>query len=74
VLGPDAANATAPQGATSLDSEGTVIGDTRAWSSVHFVELDGATTTQDLVAQYRSNDLRSTYVLTVAPVIDGLTR
>ena len=74
VVGPDATNSAAPQGATTLDSEGTVIGDTRAWSSVHFVELDEKTTAQDVVAQYRSNDLRSTYVLTLAPVIDGLTR
>ena len=73
VLGPDAQVDDAPTGATSLDSEGTVIGDTRPWSSVHFVELTEQTTASDLVKHYSANDPATTYVLTLAPSIDGFT-
>jgi hypothetical protein len=73
VLGPDATVTSAPAGATSLDSEGTVIGDTRPWSSVHFVELSEHTTASDLVETYSANDPSTTYVLTLAPSIDGFT-
>ena len=74
VLGPDAANRSMPRGAASFDSEGTVIGDTRGWSSVHFVELDDDASKSALLSTYAANDPRSTYVLTLAPSIDGLTR
>ena len=74
VLGPNAIERSAPHGATSFDSEGTVIGDSRAWSSVHFVELDDVSSTGALVAAYSANDPETTYVLTLAPSIDGLTR
>lgn len=74
VLGPDAVNQSAPFGSTSFDSEGTVIGDSRAWLSVHFVELGDVSATGALLSTYATNDPHSTYVLTLAPSIDGLTK
>jgi hypothetical protein len=74
VLGPDAASSTAPPLATSFTSEGTVIGDSRPWSSVHFAELGGDISREAILSTYASNDPHSSYVLTLAPSIDGLTQ
>lgn len=74
VLGPDAKTTDVPTGATSFTSEGTVIGDGRAWNQVHFVEAKDARTARSIADHYAANDPASTYVLTLHPSIDGLTR